>query len=442
VRDRVTGSNILCSAKMAGTDGGSGDSFDPLISADGRYVVFESTATNLVAGDTNNTTDIFAFDVLTRTIQLVSANTNGVPGNSFSFLSTITPDGHYAAFESQASDLVTNDSNGNWRDVFVRDLVAGTTTLVSANCNGTGSGNDYSYLPAISADGRYVAFESYAWDLAPGDFSAYVENVFRRDLLTGTTVLLSQNRVLTGGGNDYSYYTHISTNGSVVSFESDATDLIAEDANHNTDIFAWTATAVAPAVNLVAAKSASTNQTVEGNDLTYTITVTNHGSLNASGVLVADALPASLAFVSASSSQGAVTNSGGNVTAVIGGLNAGAGASISITANTLLAGNVTNSATASSNEPDSIPANNSSSVVVLVTPVTPPPLSVTISNSQLVITWPSSTPSAFNLETTTNLLPVLVWTPVTNSVSTNGLFKFVTLGINVNEPERFYRLKK
>jgi hypothetical protein len=169
---------------------------------------------------------------------------SGVPGNGASFLnstylSSMTPDGRYVAFESSASDLVPNDINGSFRDIFVRDLVAGTTILVSANCNGAGGGNDNSYDPTISADGRFVAFESYAWDLAPGQFVLYEENIFRRDLFTGTTELLSRNRNLTGGGIYSSYYAAISADGRSVAFESYAYDLVNGDLNDTDDIFVW-----------------------------------------------------------------------------------------------------------------------------------------------------------------------------------------------------------
>jgi uncharacterized repeat protein (TIGR01451 family) len=253
VRDRLTGSNILCSPNMSGNGGGNGESFDPIVTGNGRYVIFESVASDLVAGDTNNTTDIFAYDTVNRTLQLVSANMSGVPGNGLSFLnstylSCASSDGRYVVFQSRANDLVANDSNGSTRDIFVRDLVAGTTTLISVNCNGSGSGNDESYDPTISADGRFVAFESYALDLAPGEFVLYEENVFRRDLLTGATELVSRNRNLTGGGIYSSYYAVISADGGGVAFNSYAYDLVNEDLNDTDDVFVWRRT-VTPTSN-------------------------------------------------------------------------------------------------------------------------------------------------------------------------------------------------
>ena len=123
-------------------------------------------------------------------------------GNSGSVRPVISADGRFVAFDSAASDLVANDTNGITNDVFVRDLQLGTTTLVSVNRFGTGSGNSVTRIaPVISADGRFVAFGSAASDLVANDTNGTTYDVFVRDLQLGTTTLVSINRFGTGSGN-------------------------------------------------------------------------------------------------------------------------------------------------------------------------------------------------------------------------------------------------
>jgi uncharacterized repeat protein (TIGR01451 family) len=439
-RDRQTGSNILCSPHLGGASGGNADSYYALITANGRYVAFLSDSSDLVAGDTNNATDVFVFDLVTRTLQLVSRTPGGIPGNGPSGFPSISAEGRYVAFESTATNLVANDSNGDISDVFGRDMIAGTTALVSVNCDGAHSGNDNSYAPQISGNGRYIAFQSYASDLAPGDFSVSTGNIFRRDLLASSTVLLSQNRTLLGGGNGNSGETSISFSGDAVAFLSGASDLIFGDANSVDDVFAWNAAIGGGSIDLALSKTASAASVAQGASVGYKLAVTNYGIAVANGVVVTDALPASLTFVSANSSQGTVTNNGGLVSSTVGTLNPGAGVSITINVTATVAGYVTNSANTAANTSDLNTANNIASAIVLVTAPPAPALSATSTNgNQLFLSWPYPS-SGYNLETTTNLLPIGVWSPVTNSVSNDGLLQFVTLNVKTNEPMRFFRL--
>ena len=443
VRDRQLGTNLLCSRNLAGTDGGSEDSYDPIISGNGQVVVFYSYATNLVTGDTNGTGDIFAFNTTTHTRQLVSVALGGGVANNDSFNPSISTDGRYVTFQSYATNLVANDSNGDISDIFVRDLLAGTTTLISGNCNGLGGGNDGSYAPSISGDGRYITFQSAANDLVGGFYSQGVENIYRHDRISGQTVLVSQNRFISGGANGNSQQARISSNGGAISFVSSANNLVAVDANNSEDIFAWQGNLVASGVDLVLTKTASTSSVAQSSGFSYTLTVTNYGLAGATGVVVTDPLPAGVSFASATSSQGTVTNSSGTVIATVGSLAANAGASITINVTAITAGSTSNYASATSIESDASPANNADEVIVTVTAFAPPLLSIQPTNStQIFVSWPASTPSSFLLETTTNLVPVIVWTPVTNSVSTSGTNKFVILNVNAAEPERYYRLKQ
>lgn len=166
------------------------------VSANARYIAFVSAADDLVPNDTNFYRDVFVHDMLTGSNTLVSVATNGYSGNYPSSDSAISSNGQYVAFTSSASNLVANDTNFA-RDVFLRDLIGGTTTLISVNTNGTGPGNADSFSPIISADGRYVLFHSFATTIAPGITVTNYENLFRRDTQLGTTIALITNT--TGG---------------------------------------------------------------------------------------------------------------------------------------------------------------------------------------------------------------------------------------------------
>jgi Tol biopolymer transport system component len=167
---------------------GNADSVFPTISADGRFVAYDSIATSLVPGDANGENDVFLRDRQMGTTELVSVATGGAQGNAYSNLASISGDGRYVAFASGASNLVTGDVNGE-ADVFVRDRQRGTTELVSVATSGA-QGNAYSQGPRVSLDGRYVAFESGATNLVPGDNNGEPD-VFVRDLSTGRTTRAS-----------------------------------------------------------------------------------------------------------------------------------------------------------------------------------------------------------------------------------------------------------
>jgi hypothetical protein len=159
----------------AQADANSGNSS---VSADGRFVAFESLASNLVAGDTNGLYDVFVRDRQLGTTERVSVATGGAQGNSFSASSSISADGRFVAFRSYASNLVAGDTNGN-QDVFVRDRQSGTTERVSVVTGGA-QANDDSFRLSISADGHIVAFVSSATNLVAGDTNGEGD-IFVRD---------------------------------------------------------------------------------------------------------------------------------------------------------------------------------------------------------------------------------------------------------------------
>ena len=227
LRDRTNGTTTLVSVNLAGTSGGNGDSLPIELSTNGQYALFESTASDLVPGDTNNATDVFVRDLVNGTNIQVSISTNGGCANGISGESAMTPNGRYVAFASTASNLVPNDTNGI-QDVFVRDLQTGVTTLASPSAiAGPGAAASISSLPSrsdspqITPDGRYVAFLSTATNLVPGVTT--VGEVYVRDLTGLATFLASTNAhvVFTNSSVPIVSYNHvISDNGRFVAFES------------------------------------------------------------------------------------------------------------------------------------------------------------------------------------------------------------------------------
>jgi Tol biopolymer transport system component len=193
----------------------NGRSDDFSISGDGRFVAFSSFADNLVPGDTKNSRDIFVRDLSTNTTTLVSASSSGDRGNGESdFYFSISGDGRFVAFSSEASNLVPGDTN-NTQDIFVRDLSTNTTTRVSVDSAGN-QGNDFSYAPFISGDGRFITFSSFADNLVPGDTNDSLD-IFVRDLSTNTTTRISVDSA-GSQGNDASYSPSISGDGRFVTF--------------------------------------------------------------------------------------------------------------------------------------------------------------------------------------------------------------------------------
>ena len=236
IRDLQTGTTRLVSVNATGNDGGNNYSGPTAVSGDGRYVTFASMADDLVPNDTNGRWDVYVRDLQNGTTTLVSVNSDGTnSGNRDSYSSSISADGRYVAFESDAFDLGPTDTN-NTSDVYVRDLQTGTTTLVSVNADGTDSGNLVSYLPVISADGRFVAFQGNANDLGPDDTNG-ASDVYVRDLQTGTTSLVSVNSTGNDSGNDKSLQPSISADGRYVAFNSKASDLGPNDTNNTVDVY-------------------------------------------------------------------------------------------------------------------------------------------------------------------------------------------------------------
>lgn len=275
-KDTVTGAIVRVSANASGGQA-NGDGATPSISADGRYVSFLSSSTNLVPGDLNSRQDTFVKDMDTGAVTLASITGSGVQGNNHTS-GTISADGRYVVLSSSATNLVSGDTNAS-TDVFLKDLQTGTLTRVSTDSSGNqaNGGSDFGF--SVANDGRYVAFFSFATNLDPtgtsglfvkdtvtgattriasgrgpsfsasGDSLAFhtsealvtsdtngTADVYVRNLTTGSTVLASSDEA-GNEGNASSDGASLSANGRFVAFHSSATNLVSDDTNGATDIF-------------------------------------------------------------------------------------------------------------------------------------------------------------------------------------------------------------
>ncbi len=235
LHDTQTGDTVRVSESTGGAQG-DGDSEYPVISGDGSHVAFISAATNLVAADTKGQLDVFLYEIGTAITSRVSMVTGGAEATSASRYADISDDGRYVTFHSWATNLdqIEPDTNGVV-DVFLHDTGTGDTIRISMATDGTTQGNGASQRGAISGDGRYIAFSSRADTLTGGDVNG-VRDVFLHDTLTGETTLVSVDTGGTQGDGD-SDYPAISDDGGYVMFQSAATNLVTGDTNGFSDIF-------------------------------------------------------------------------------------------------------------------------------------------------------------------------------------------------------------
>jgi Tol biopolymer transport system component len=233
VRDLQAGSTRRVSTDSTGAQAAAA-SYNPALSADGRYVAFESAAANLVDGDTNGYGDIFVKDLTSGATRLVTSSSASVQANGTSSAPVVSADGRYVTFSSYASNLIDGDTNGAM-DVFVKDLTTGVTRRVSTDSAGTQADGQSASPAALSADGRYVAFASYATNLVTGDTNA-APDVFVKDLTGGATIRVSSSST-DQQGDGFSESPTLSADGRYVAFASDAANLVTGDANGAMDIF-------------------------------------------------------------------------------------------------------------------------------------------------------------------------------------------------------------
>ncbi len=233
VHDRSVGTTERVSVSSAGVQGINASTLGE-ISADGRFVAFASSAPNLVPGDTNAVSDIFVRDRELGTTELVSVNSAGEPSAyQPSEDPSISADGRYVVFATSANNFVENDTNG-YRDVFVHDRTLGTTELVSVSYNHPVP-LLASFAPRISADGRFVAFISESPDITPTD-TDFLQDVFVRELSTGATTRISTP---VSGNQSLGHVMDcaLSGDGRFVVFSSQAHNLVQDDTNQLVDVF-------------------------------------------------------------------------------------------------------------------------------------------------------------------------------------------------------------
>jgi uncharacterized repeat protein (TIGR01451 family) len=418
--DRVTGETILVSL---GSDGrqGAASSHAPAISADGHFIVFHANSP-LVPNDTNDNTDVYLRDVQTGTTTLISVATDGSAGNGTSFIQDISGDGRVVAFVSSATNLIPDDVVDNEPNVYVRDLNTNTTELASVGSDGTRANVGFFDNPAISADGRFVAFSTFdvlsPLDTAPSSLDIYLrdrlngttelisvssdeqpgdgrsespsvsadgqfvaftsdstnfapeasslfrdEDIFVRDRLNGTTVRVSES---TGGeeGNARSLTPSISADGMVTAFGSDASNLVPDDTNFVKDIFVHDERAAA---DLSVTKNDSPEPVTRGGTLTYTIVVANQGPGTAIGVQLTDTLPGSVRFASVTSTAGSCAEADGTVTCTLGDIASGSSVTVTLNVTARRTGTATNTAQVTSLSSDPNLANNTDSEDTLIT---------------------------------------------------------------------------
>ncbi len=305
VRDRVAGTTELVSVSSSGAQGNFPSSMwsAPSISADGRYVAFASAASNLVAGDTNGFADVFVHDRQTHVTQRVDVSSAGAQSNDdIGYLARValSADGRYVAFESWASNLVAGDTNAKC-DVFVRDLVGATTTRVSVGA-ALAQANNNSFSVALSGTGRWVAFMSVATNLVAGDVNG-VNDAFVHDRQTGVTERVSVRSTGAEANLQCNGYPTLSADGRFVAFESLANNLVAQDTNADWDVFLrdrQTATTTRISVNSFGAQAhgASRSPAISGNGrfIAFESTASDlvaHDTNARSDVFVHDRLPCS-----------------------------------------------------------------------------------------------------------------------------------------------------
>lgn len=228
--DRTTGQTTRLAQPSEGES--NGDSLRPIITPNGHYVAFESSASDLVSGDTNGSIDAFVLNLTDGTLVRASISDAGIEGDQQSRGPTVSKNGRWAVFTSLADNLVPGDTNQVF-DIFVRDLRRGTTRRVSVSSDGVEGNSGSTRGAAIDASGRFIAFGSFASNLVPGDFNG-ASDVFLRDLVRGTTTRLT--KAFDGGeaNGDSSAAAFV---GRSVLVQSPAGNLVAGDTNATDDLF-------------------------------------------------------------------------------------------------------------------------------------------------------------------------------------------------------------
>jgi uncharacterized repeat protein (TIGR01451 family) len=369
LRDRTAGTTTRISVSHDGSEV-FGTSEDPAV-ANGPVVAFSSNASNLVADDGDSNVDVFVRDLsgATPVTERVSVSSDEQPANEFSSSRepAISADGRYVAFSSDAMNFTATPQTQLFSDVFVRDRQAGTTALASANASG-GEADGQSEDPELSNDGRFVAFASFASDLVAGTSDpdgTLVRDAFVRDRTSGSTELVSV------ASNDADA-TRDGFPDDVGAGPISADGLVTLLGTQADNLFAGDDNLRndvyirdrRPATDLSLTKTDAPDPVAPRGTLTYTLVATNHGTNPAVGAGILDTLPADVTFVTASAG---CTHSGGKVDCDLGTLAPGASATVTIRVTPKRTGVITNTATAGSLVPDPDPSNNTATTATTVT---------------------------------------------------------------------------
>jgi len=366
VHDRATGNTTRVSVSSAGSEANGFYISDPVISADGRFVAFTSDSSNLVEADTNGRWDIFVHDRAAGTTHRVSVSSSGEQGAYDSGQASINADGRFVVFLSSSTNLVTEDNNEK-TDVFVHDRILGITTLASVNSEGL-QGNDHGFgPPTISADGRFVGFRSLASNFVAGDTNG-LQDIFVHDRATGETTRSSVdsqgNQQL---GNFHALYSHLSADGRFVAFGAGASNLVAGDTNGLFDAFVRDRQLnTAKTADLQLAVTSQPASVQKGQDAHYTYTVTNNGPNSIGAEVKLTGVISKGRFISLTPSQGSCSKAAVSVCR-FGHLESGSSVTL---AAVVKAGRHPLTQQLSVNAPpvDHVPGNNSVTVSTLVTP--------------------------------------------------------------------------
>ena len=357
VRDVQAGITTLVSIGFDGS-AGNNTSFIQDINGDGRFVVFVSDSTNLIPNDVQDIeAKVYVRDLVAGTTELVSVGSDGTRANvGFFDRPSISADGRYVAF-STGDSLVPEDTRQFSLDIYLRDRQAGTTELISVNSDEV-PGNGRSEGPSVSSDGQFVAFESDSSNIVSPDEPAGGffpdEDIFVRDRQAGVTYRVSESSA-GEEGNARSLGGTISADGLVTAFSSDASNLVPNDTNFVTDIFVHDER---PAADLAVTMTDSPDPVSRGSTLTYTIVVTNQGLETATDVQLTDALSNSVRFVSVTSTAGSCSESDGTVTCTLGDIPSGGSVTVTINVTARKRGTVINTVQVSTSSTDPNSANN------------------------------------------------------------------------------------
>ncbi len=365
VHDRSTGVTERISEGFDGTEA-DGESFDPLLNADGRFVYFTSFAANLVAGDRDNDDlDAYVFDRQAGTMESITANR----GSAETFVlnhgtaTGISGDGRFLTFVTADDGFVAPDTNGFAEDAWLVDRATGEYVLVGVNDSGE-QGDDATFADGVSDDGRIVALTSLATNF--GGPATVRQSVYVRDRAAGVTRIVSVATDGTDGDRD-SNEPWLSPDGSQVAFASRATTFVPETQEFfASDIFVRDER---PRADLSVAKTDSPDPVVTRAALTYTVMATNNGPGAATDVTLVDTLPeARVTSVTASQGSCEFTATANTLRCDLGSLDAGGTATVSIVIRAPRPGTITNTATAVANEPDTDRTNNTATETTTVLP--------------------------------------------------------------------------